>query len=162
MIPVISVVGKSDSGKTTLIEKLLPELKKRGWRVATIKHDAHHFDIDKPGKDSWRHAQAGADAVLISSAEQVALIEKVNQEKTLDQLLAMLPPVDLVLTEGYKSGDRPKIEVHRSVKYKELLCQAEELVAIATDEPLDLPVPQFDLDDAQGIVDLIEEKFLRR
>jgi len=161
MLPVVSVVGKSGAGKTTLIEKLISEAKNRGIKVATIKHDAHSFEIDYPGKDSWRHYHAGAEAVIISSKEKIALIERVNQEKDLDELIAMLPPVDLVLTEGYKTDKRPKIEVHRKEVYPEILCREDELIAIATNEVLPLNVPQFSLDDAMGIINLLEKRFLK-
>ncbi|KKM11930.1 molybdopterin-guanine dinucleotide biosynthesis protein MobB [Clostridiales bacterium PH28_bin88] len=163
MIPIISIVGKSDMGKTTLLEKLLPELKRRGHRVATIKHDAHSFDIDHPGKDTWRHARAGADVVVISSSSKLAMISKVEAEKNLDEIAAMIPDVDLILTEGYKRGNKPKIEVFRAARgEQDLLCSPEELVAIATDVAFDIGVPCFDLDDAAGLVDLIEERFLAK
>lgn len=158
--PIISVVGKSDVGKTTLLTKLLPELKRRGYRVATIKHDTHGFDIDRPGKDTWRHAEAGADVVVISSPTKIAFIEKVETELPLDAIAARIHNVDLIITEGYKRGDKPKIEVHRAAVSKELLCKAEELLAVATDEPLSIGVPCYDLDDAAGLVDLIEERIL--
>jgi len=160
MIPIISVVGKSQVGKTTLLEKLIAELKRRGYRVGTIKHDTHGFEIDRPGKDSWRHAQAGSDAVLISSPDKLALIKRVDREKSLDELLAYLGDVDLVLTEGYKSGDKPKIEVSRQAKGQELLCHEEELLALVTDQPFDLDVPQFEHGDVKGLADLIEEEYL--
>ena len=160
MIPIISVVGKSGVGKTTLLEKLIAELKRRGYRVGTIKHDAHGFEIDKPGKDSWRHAQAGSDAVLISSPEKLALIKRLNGERSLDELLAYMGDVDLVLTEGYKSGDKPKIEVSRQARGQELLCHEEELLALVTDQPFDLDVPQFEHGDVVGLADLIEKEHL--
>ncbi len=161
MVPVVSVVGKSDMGKTTLLEKLIPELKSRGYRVATIKHDAHSFDIDHPGKDTWRHGQAGSDVVVISSPAKVAMISKVDREKSLDEVIAMLPPVDIILTEGFKRANKPKIEVYRSGTGQEgLLCGAEELIAIASDQVFDLGVPCFGLDDAIGLVNLLEEKYL--
>jgi len=160
MIPIISVVGKSQVGKTTLLERLIAELKRRGYRVGTIKHDTHGFEIDKPGKDSWRHAQAGSDVVLISSPEKLALIKGVDRERTLDELLAYMGDVELVLTEGYKSGDKPKIEVSRQARGQELLCDEEELLALVTDQPFDLDVPQFDFEDVVGLADLIEERFL--
>lgn len=160
MIPIISIVGKSEVGKTTLLEKLIAELKRRGYRVGTIKHDTHGFEIDEPGKDSWRHAQAGSDAVLISSPEKLALIKRLDRERTIDELLAYLGDVDLVLTEGYKSGDRPKIEVSRQARGKELLCHEEELLALVTDQPFDLDVPQFAFEDVAELADLIEERFL--
>jgi len=158
MLPIISVVGKSKAGKTSLIEKLIPELKSRGYKVATIKRDAHRFDIDKPGKDTYKHFHAGADAIMIASKEKMAMIARTyGEEMPLDTLVKKLPPVDLVLTEGYKSGDKPKIEVHR----KELLCTAEELICVATDEELEINVPCFDINDAKGIVDVIVDKFLK-
>ncbi len=160
MIPIISIVGKSEVGKTTLLEKLIAELKGRGYGVGTIKHDTHGFEIDKPGKDSWRHAQAGSDAVLISSPEKLALIKRVDRERSLEELLAYMGDVDLVLTEGYKSGDRPKIEVSRQARGQELLCQEEELLALVTDQPFDLDVPQFEHSDVAGLADLIEKEYL--
>lgn len=163
MVPVISIVGRSNTGKTMLIEKLLPEIKRRGYRVATIKHAAHRFEIDKPGKDSYRHYLAGADAVMISSKEKVALLKRnLGQEISLNQLIKQLPPVDLVLTEGYKKGDKPKIEVHRRDLNQILLCSGKELVCVATNESLDIDAPCFHIDDAAGIVDMIEERFLKK
>ena len=156
--PVISIVGKSGSGKTTLLEKVIKKLKEGGIRVATIKHDAHRFEMDKPGKDTWRMAQAGADVVVISSSEKVAMIEKVPREKSLDEIVAMLPEVDIVLTEGYKSGDKPKIEVYRSEVHKERLCSPEELIAIVSDVELDdLEVPRYHLDDIDGVAGEIKK-----
>ena len=162
MIPLVSVVGKSDAGKTTLLEKLIPELKRRGYRVATVKHDAHSFEIDQPGKDTWRHRQAGADVVVISSKDKMAIIRRVDEEMSLLQLADMITGVDIILTEGFKRGPAPKIEVSRREKSTELLCSADELVAIATDQHFDLPVPQFGLDDAAGLVDILESRFLRK
>lgn len=158
--PVVSVVGKSNVGKTTLVEKLVMELKRRGYRVATIKHDVHGFEVDTPGKDSWRHAQAGSDCVVISSPSKVAMIWRVEEEMEIDRILSVLPDVDIVLTEGYKRGNKPKIEVSRRDAGQELLCGADELIAVATDQAHDLPVVQFGLDDAVGIVDYLEELYL--
>ncbi len=158
-IPVVSVVGKSDSGKTTLLEKLLREAKRRGWRVATIKHDVHGFEMDQPGKDTWRHAQAGADMVVISSPQKIAILESVAQEQLLDDVIARIRGVDLIFTEGYKRENKPKIEVFRSVRHKELLCEPSELLAIASDVVFENGVPCYDLDDAKGLCDLIALKF---
>ena len=162
MIPVLSVVGKSGAGKTTLLEKLIREFKRRGYRVATVKHDAHSFEIDHPGKDTWRHAQAGSDHVVIASPARIAHIQRVERELTLPEITAVIDDVDIILTEGYKRGPAPKIEVSRAEKGNELLCTREELVAIATDRPFDMDVPQFGLDDAAGLVDLIVQKFLTK
>lgn len=161
MPPVISIVGKSDAGKTTLLEKLIRELKARGYRVATVKHDAHSFDIDHPGKDTWRHAQAGSDHVVIASPTRIAHIQRIERELTLPEIAATITDADIVLTEGYKRGPAPKIEVSRAEKGRELLCTREELVALATDQPFDMDVPQFGLDDAAGLVDLIVQRFLQ-
>ena len=151
--PVISFVAKSSgSGKTTLLEKVIKRLKDEGIKIAVIKHDAHQFEIDKPGKDTWKLAQAGADIVAISSTEKVAIIEKVEEEKRLDEVIAMLSGVDLVLTEGFKRSDKPKIEVFRSEVHKELLCSAKELVAIASDVEWNIGVPCYDINDVEGIV----------
>ncbi|ABZ84561.1 molybdopterin-guanine dinucleotide biosynthesis protein b [Heliomicrobium modesticaldum Ice1] len=161
-IPVLSIVGTSDSGKTTLLEKLLPELKGRGYRVATIKHDVHGFDIDKPGKDTWRHAQAGADVVVIASTDKVAMIEKTKRELSLDEVISRIVDVDIILTEGYKRGNKRKIEVYRACMKRELLCSPDELVAIASDTPFDIGVPCLDINDAAGLVDIIEATFLKK
>ncbi|HWJ04134.1 MAG TPA: molybdopterin-guanine dinucleotide biosynthesis protein B [Verrucomicrobiae bacterium] len=160
MIPVISVVGKSDVGKTTLLEKLIRELKSRGYKVATVKHDVHGFDIDVPGKDTWRHAQAGSDVVVISSPAKLAMISRTEEELSLDEVCARVTGVDLIITEGYKRANKPKIEVFRRGVYDELLCAPEELIALATDVEFDLGVPCYGLDDAAGLVDRIESLFL--
>ncbi|MBS4007188.1 MAG: molybdopterin-guanine dinucleotide biosynthesis protein B [Clostridium sp.] len=160
-IPIVSVVGKSDSGKTTLICGLLPELKQRGYRVATIKHDVHGFEIDKPGKDTWKHSQAGADIVIISSPAKVALLEKVSEELTLDEVMAKISNVDIIISEGYKRNNKPKIEVFRSTVHEEPLCTGEDnLIAFVSDIVLDLGVPVFSLNDYAGIAALIERRFL--
>lgn len=158
--PVVSIVARhSNSGKTTLLEKLVCEAKKRGWRVAVVKHDAHDFDMDKPGKDSWRFAQAGADVVAISSPHKTAILETRELEQSLDEVLERLPEVDLIFTEGYKHGNKPKIEVFRSEVHKELFYKPEELIAIASDVSFEVGIPCFDLDDAVGICDFLAEKY---
>jgi molybdopterin-guanine dinucleotide biosynthesis protein B len=160
VIPIVSVVGKSGAGKTTLLEKLIAELKRRGYRVATVKHDVHGFEIDRPGKDSWRLAQAGSDSVVIASPNRLALIKRLDREMALSEIAAFLTDVDIILTEGYKRGNAPKIEVSRRERGGELLCTPDELVAIVSDQSFDLDVPQFGLDDTAGIVDLLEGTFL--
>lgn len=159
-IPVISIVGgQSNSGKTTLLEKLIREAKLRGWRVATLKHDVHGFEMDQPGKDTWRHDRAGADVVAISSPQRIAILERVANDLPLDEVLARIQGVDIIFTEGYKHADKPKIEVFRSAVHEALFSKLEELIAIASDVSFDNGVPCFGLDDAQGICDLIAERF---
>ena len=159
-IPVISIVGgKSNSGKTTLLEKMIREAKRRGWRVATLKHDVHGFEMDQPGKDTWRHGQAGADVVALSSPHKIAILESVTGDQPLDEVLARIQGVDVIFTEGYKSGNKPKIEVFRSAVHQGLFSKPEELIAIASDIIFDNGIPCFGLDDAGGLCDLIEEKF---
>ncbi len=159
--PIISVVGRSGVGKTVFLEKLIADLKGRGFRIGTIKHDVHGFEIDQPGKDSWRHAQAGSDTVVLSSPRRVAVIKRLEEEMGLDQIAqAYLHDVDLILTEGYKSGPKMKIEVSRRKRSHELISPVAELIAVVTDQTFDVPVPRFDLDDVGGIVDFLEGEFL--
>lgn len=149
--PVISFVARSGSGKTTLLEKVIKRLKKDGIKLAVIKHDAHHFEMDKPGKDTWRLAQAGADIVAISSPQKLAIIEKVSEEKNLDEIIKKVSGVDLILTEGFKLSDKPKIEVLRSEVHKELLFKSNDLLAVASDIEWDIGVPCYHIDDVEGI-----------
>lgn len=158
--PVISFVGKSNSGKTTVLEKVITELKRRGVKLAIIKHDVHQFEIDHPGKDTWRHYQAGADVVTISSPSKLAIIERREYELPLDEVVARISGVDIVITEGYKRENKPKIEVFRSAAHKELLCSPEELLAVASDVPWDIGVPCYEIDDFAGIASEVE-KFIR-
>lgn len=153
--PVITFVGKSGTGKTTLLEQLIPVLKRRGLRLAILKHDAHHFEMDRPGKDTYRFTAAGADVVTISNSEKFALIEQPQAELSVAEIVARLPQVDLVLTEGYKQSAYPKIEIHRAALRRPLLTPAEQLLAIMTDEPLNYPVPQLSLTDIPGCADII-------
>jgi molybdopterin-guanine dinucleotide biosynthesis protein B len=161
---VLSIVGRSDTGKTTLLEKLVRELTSRGYKVGTIKHDLHGFDIDREGKDSWRHKNAGATMTIISSPTKLALIKDVAFDTEIDQIVAKyVDDVDIVITEGYKQSKKPKIEVFRKAAYDDLLCSGDEnLVAIATDSIHDVNVPQFNINDAKGLTDLVEEKFLSK
>lgn len=161
MKPIISIVGKSKSGKTTLIENLVPELKRRGYRVGTIKHDVHGFQLDREGKDTWRHAQAGVDTVVISSPQKVACIKKVDEELTIDELVCQfLPDVDIVLTEGYKRQDKPKIEVFRSELSGEPLCVDDDtLLAIVSDAKTQIDAPHFHPRDVDRLADFIMEQF---
>jgi len=163
MIPIVSIVGKSNVGKTTLVEKILRELRSRGLRVATIKHDAHSFEIDHEGKDSWRHKQAGSTMTVISSPSKLALVTDTDKDLTLSEIRErFIRDVDLIVTEGYKSESHPKIEVFRSELRREPLCTDDEsLVAIAGDPPHPPQnIPVFDLDRPERLCDFIVERFL--
>ncbi|KAA3664265.1 MAG: molybdopterin-guanine dinucleotide biosynthesis protein B [Chloroflexi bacterium] len=160
-IPIITIISKSKSGKTTLLEKLIAELKQRNVRVATIKHHSHAgFDIDKPGKDSWRHAQAGSDHVIIAAPDKIASYRLLQHELSLDEITADIRDVDIILTEGYKQAGKPTLEIIRAEISTIPLNFPQNRFAIASDVPLDLGVPQFELDDVVGIVNLIEQTFL--
>ncbi len=162
--PIFCVVGKSDSGKTTLIEKLIAELKKKNYRVATIKHDAHSFEVDHPGKDSWRHREAGADAVIVNSPQRLFLTKIIDESLTPAQIRdEYYMDYDLVVAEGYKRSEEMKIEIHRSERSNELICNPEtdRLIAVASDSKWDLPVPVFHIDDAPALAAHIEKELLR-
>jgi molybdopterin-guanine dinucleotide biosynthesis protein B len=159
---VLGIAGYSGSGKTTLVTKLIPALIERGLTVSTIKHAHHAFDVDTPGKDSYEHRKAGATEVLVSSAQRWALMHEHRgaAEPGLDDLLDRLAPVDLVLVEGWKFGDHPKLEVFRQSVGKPMLARDDrQVVAIATDlqELPDLSIPRLDIDDVDAIADFVVE-----
>ncbi|MCP4748532.1 MAG: molybdopterin-guanine dinucleotide biosynthesis protein B [Desulfobacteraceae bacterium] len=162
--PIVSIVSKKNSGKTTLLEKLIPELKRRGYRVGIIKHDTHGFDIDHEGKDSWRHKQAGADTVAISSPWKISVIKDVVKEYGVDEIVARyFANEDIVITEGYKKAGKPQIEVFRSTAHNSPLHTKEQpntLIAVVSDVPIDLNVPWFDINDVVSIAQFIEKTFL--
>jgi molybdopterin-guanine dinucleotide biosynthesis adapter protein len=156
MPPVITIVGHSNSGKTTLIEKIIPELKRRGYRIGTIKHTHHGFSMDQKGKDTYRHRAAGADAVLAASPGQIALVKSMP-EASLDSLLPYFQDMDIVLVEGFKQENKPKIEVFRSqTQQTPLFPEDDLLVAIVTDFPHSARVPVFQFEDIEAICDVIE------
>jgi molybdopterin-guanine dinucleotide biosynthesis protein B len=160
MPAIISIVGRSQSGKTTLIEKLIPEIKRRGYRVGTIKHTHHALDIDKTGKDSARHRQAGADTTILAAPGEIALLKSGHSDQ-LGDLIGFFDDVDLLITEGYKRSRRPKIEVVRVARNPVPFCKDDpHLKAVVTDAPLALGIPSFGLDDIGRIVDFIESSFL--
>ncbi|NLT27752.1 MAG: molybdopterin-guanine dinucleotide biosynthesis protein B [Dehalococcoidales bacterium] len=161
MIPVISFVGSHNCGKTTILEKVIRGLKQKGYKVAVIKHHKGDFELDIQGKDTWRLAEAGSDVVAISSPQKTAVIKKPEQELTLDRITEMVcDGMDIVISEGYKFDDKPKIEVFRSEVSDRILSDEKDLVALVTDRRFDIDVPQFSFDDADGIVKLIIEKYL--
>ena len=158
--PIVSVVGFSGAGKTTLLEKLIRVLRDRGYRVGSIKHDVHGFEMDKPGKDSWRHKRAGASTTVISSHHQIGMVMDVDHDHQPDELKRFFTNVDIILTEGYKRGDKPKLEIFRNEVHEEPLCKNDDhLVALVSDTKIDLGVPRFSLDDTDGLADFLIRSF---
>jgi len=165
-VKVVAFVAKSGTGKTTMLEKVIRVLKIRGYRVGAIKHDAHRFDIDKPGKDSHRITAAGTDTMLICSPEKLALVKQHAVAPSVEELLeTYFQDVDIVLTEGFKKSSLPKIELHRRERSATLICRGEEydpaLIAVASDERLELDVPLLDLNNAEEVAGFIEARFLK-
>ncbi len=161
MTPIVSIVGKSKAGKTTLLEKLIVELKSRDYRVATVKHTPRGMTFDQPGKDSWRHIQAGSEATIISSPDEVVMVKPVTQTLTLDEIAHLFgEDYDIILAEGFKQDNAPKIEVHRR-EVGPPLSTVKKLFAIATDEPLETNTRQFSLENIKGLTDLLEKGFIK-
>ncbi|MHB8158123.1 MAG: molybdopterin-guanine dinucleotide biosynthesis protein B [Desulfocucumaceae bacterium] len=158
-VPVVSFVGYSGAGKTTFLERLIAELKTRNLRVGIIKHHVHDIEIDRPGKDTWRHSRAGADAVAISTPGRVALFKRLDREMDLDDLARAMGDVDIILTEGYKRGNRPKIEIIRAEHSKNLITNPSELLAIVSDTIWDVGAPVFGLEDFGGVADFLQKLY---
>ena len=155
---VFGIAGYSGSGKTTLLEKLIPQFTARGLRVSVIKHAHHGFDIDRPGKDSYRHREAGASEVLLSCNDRWALMRerRGGSDVTLDELLARLAPCDLVLVEGFKQEPIPKLEVYRPENGKPpLFPKRSDIVAVASNVALAASLPRLALDDVAAIADFV-------
>lgn len=155
---IYGVTGWKNNGKTGLMERLVAEFTARGLRVSTLKHAHHDTDVDHPGTDSFRHRQAGAEEVVLASANRIAIMQELRgaQEPSLTELLARMRPVDLILVEGFKRENHPKIEAHRAEAGQMLIAPNDRTIrAVATDTPLDLDRPQFDLNDTLGIADFI-------
>ena len=159
---VFGVVGWKNNGKTTLVVRLVEHLTATGWRVSTVKHAHHAVDLDQPGKDTWRHREAGAREVVLATARRWAVIHELRHEPEppLSALLARLSPVDIVLVEGFKRFPHPKLEVHRRERGTPLLARDDPtIVALASDEPVpDLALPRFDLDDIPAIVGFLLQR----
>jgi len=156
--PIISFVGHSGSGKTTFIEKLIPLLVQAGVKTAIIKHDVHGFEMDKPGKDTWRHKKAGAAATMISSPNRIGLVMDADHDHLPHELAPMFSFADLIITEGFKRGPYPKLEVFRpeATGDQSPLCQKDpQLMAIITDTAVAVKVPVFRLDDMQAVADFL-------
>ncbi|RKT60876.1 molybdopterin guanine dinucleotide biosynthesis accessory protein MobB [Azonexus fungiphilus] len=155
---VFGIAGWSGSGKTTLLEKLIPALIARGLKVSVIKHAHHGFDIDKPGKDSWRHREAGAAEVMLACGTRWALMHecRAEPEPQLAELLARLAPCDLVLVEGFKQEPVPKLEVHRPAHGKPpLFAERDDIVAVASDAAIAATIPVLPLNDIAALADFI-------
>jgi molybdopterin-guanine dinucleotide biosynthesis protein len=163
-IPVVSFIGKKKSGKTTVVLGVIAEMRRRGYKVAVIKHDTHGFEVDVPGTDSFRFREIGAEVVGISSPDKYVWVAGTEDERPLGELVRQIrEPVDLVITEGFKRQDAPKIEVSRRARSTELVSAPDELLGIASDQQFPTyPTPQFSLDDFTGLADLLESCILAR
>jgi len=159
--PVVSVVGNSGTGKTTFLEKIIREMTYRGLKVGTIKHDIHgRFEMDKPGKDSWRHKHAGASTTVISSPNRIGVVMDVEYDHSLDELVSFFNGMDIILTEGYKQDRKPKLEIFRPEISQEPLCKNNEnLLAFISDAPMDFNVPVFSPEDIKGAADFLVAHF---
>jgi len=154
MTPIVSFVGYSNSGKTTFLVKVIKKLKKRGYRIGVIKHDDHDFEIDHVGTDTWKHGQAGADVVCIASNHKIALVQTTSKPPTLDEIVALINNVDLILTEGFKQEQKPQIEVNRQgIK---CIGKKSNTIALVADIPVYEGIPHFGLEDAEGVANLLE------
>jgi len=162
--PIVSIVGRSKSGKTSLLEKLIPELRCRGYSVGVIKHNIHDYEIDIPGKDSYKIKKAGAETVIISSPKKISMVKDVSNNEIDLGLLAFkyLENVDLILTEGYKKQAFPKIEVIRSEVSKEPICSQKEVMAFICDFHIKSSRPVFEIEEIRKFADFIEDRFLMK
>ena len=163
MYPIISIVGRSDSGKTTLLERLIADLKQRGYKVAVMKHSAEEVELDTVDKDTWRFTRAGSEVSAISSGHNLAAFKRLTDDFGPQELSQFISDdLDLLLTEGFKQCSYPKIEVHRREQGSGLVSPPQQLLAVVTDESLQVEVPQFSKDEVEKIVDLIEKTALAR
>lgn len=162
--PIVAIIGKSNSGKTTLMEKLIKLLRQRGYRVATIKHHIHtdRWSFDMPGKDSYRHAQAGAETVVLISPLTTVIYTYPAEPPSPQAVAAGLTDIDLVLAEGFSQAGLPAIEVSRAERNHPLIGDPVYLLAVAADYPVETTRPVFGLDDISGLVDLIEREILQK
>ena len=161
MQPIISIVGKSDAGKTTLLEELIAELGRRDYKVAVIKHSNEDVEYDTANKDTWRFSQAGSQVSAISSTHNLAIFKKLEHDISPEELSCITEgDCDLILTEGFKQGNYPKIEVHRKELGSDLVSSPQQLIAVVTDEPLEIDVPQYTRNEIGDIADLIENRIL--
>lgn len=167
MVPIVSVVGPSKADRTLIVEKLIVELRKRGYKIATVKRDAHSHDLDTPGKTSWRHSQAGAQAVIVSSAKRITLFKQVDKEWNLNQLTEeFLSDADIVITDGFAGEKKPKIKVLLSLAEEDNHISESELFSVVTTdaggENSYKNVPTFRLEETEKLADLVERKLLKQ
>lgn len=161
MPPVVCIVGSSNAGKTTLVEGLVGEFKRRGYRVATVKHSPRGFDLDQKKKDSWRHVRAGSDAVVVSSPERLALIRRQDHDASLEEVVKLIgDDFDIVLAEGFKEASAPKIQVLRAQPDSPSGEPPQGLIALVTDAPSSGEVPRFSPGDVSPLADLIERTLM--
>lgn len=163
-VPIVSFIGRSNSGKTTLIERVIPELVKAGYRVATVKHAGHGFDLDTEGKDSWRHKRAGASSVVVVSKGSLALFTDVSDQLKVEEVRDRFldASYDLIIAEGWKSEGYQKIVVVRD-QLGEISYSSDGLLAVVSHTVIDLPVPVLHVDDVGGVAALLIKQFpLRR
>jgi len=162
-IPIVSFIGRSNSGKTTFIERVIPELVRAGYKVATVKHAGHGFDLDTEGKDSWRHKQAGASSVVILSKGSMAVFADVSDQMKVEDVRDRFldGTYDLIIAEGWKHEGYPKIVIIRD-QLGEVPISTEGLLAVVSNKPVDLTVPVFGLDDVSAVAALIMKQFPRR
>lgn len=159
MIPWVSFIGYSDSGKTTIVAKMVAIFKERGFRIAAIKHAAHGYDMDVPGKDSWQHYRAGADQVVLAGADSISLHRRCLVPPDLMDAIGFIQEVDFILVEGFKNEPGPKIEIMRQEKFSERIATAPELIAVVSDIDLNIDVPVFEFEKLDLLADLLIDHF---
>lgn len=158
--PIVTFVGKSGSGKTTMVEKLIHELTARGIRVGSVKHDVHGFEMDMPGKDSYRHKHAGAIISIISSPERIGMVRDADHDHSLPELLEYFCCMDIIISEGYKRAEVPKIEIFRKSVHENPVCMEDKnLIGFVTDSDFKLSVPRFELDDTMNLANFLVDYF---
>ena len=163
MVPLIAIVGKSGSGKTVIMEKLIAEFKARGYRVGAIKHAHQTVELDEPGKDSWRYSQAGSDAAVVSSPSRITVFKNLDHEPSLEETALLLGDgYDLILAEGFKQSRAPKIEVCATGRIAEMVCGEAELAAVICDNALPLKIPRFGREQVKEIAAFIEKEMLAK
>jgi len=161
MVPVIAIVGKSGSGKTVIMEKLIAEFKARGYRVATIKHAHQAVELDQPGKDTWRFSQAGSDAAVVSSPSRITIFKNLDREPSLEEAALLLGEgYDIILAEGFKTSRAPRIEVCATGKAEDMVCRESDLRAVISDGKPPVKIPVFGRGESGKIADFIEQEII--